>query len=83
MKKILPRHMIIKSFKTSNKEKALKADSKKRYITCRKTEILNYSRASLVVKWLRVHLVMQGTVVRSLVQEKPTCSGTTKPSSCN
>ena len=29
--------------------------------------------ASLVVQWLRVHLLMQGTQVRAPVQEDPTC----------
>ena len=28
---------------------------------------------SLVVQWLRIHLAMQGTQARSLVQEDPTC----------
>ena len=36
-------------------------------------------RASLVVQWLRIHLPMQGTRVRALVQEDPTCRGATKP----
>ncbi|KAJ8779555.1 hypothetical protein J1605_012439 [Eschrichtius robustus] len=35
--------------------------------------------ASLVAQWLRVCLPMQGTRVRSLVGEDPTCSGATKP----
>ena len=34
---------------------------------------------SLVAQWLRIHLPMQGTRVRSLVREDPTCSGATKP----
>ena len=34
--------------------------------------------ASLVVQWLRIHLAIQGTLVRSLVQEDPTCCRTTK-----
>ena len=34
---------------------------------------------SLVVQWLRIHLLMQRTWVRSLVQEDPTCCGATKP----
>ena len=37
------------------------------------------SRASLVAQWLRIHLPMQGTWVRTLVQEDPTCHGATKP----
>ena len=35
--------------------------------------------ASLVVQWLRFHLPMQGTWVRALVWEDPTCNGATKP----
>ena len=34
--------------------------------------------ASLVAQWLRIHLPMQGTRVRSLVREDPTCHGATK-----
>ena len=35
--------------------------------------------ASLVVQWLRICLPMQGTRVRALVQEDPTCCKATKP----
>ena len=35
--------------------------------------------ASLVEQWLRVRLPMQGTRVRALVWEDPTCHGATKP----
>ena len=35
--------------------------------------------ASLVAQWLRILLPMQGTRVRALVQEGPTCHGATKP----
>ena len=34
---------------------------------------------SLVLQWLRIRLPMQGTRVRSLVQENPTCHRATKP----
>ena len=34
-------------------------------------------RTSLVVQWLRIRLPIQGTQVRSLVQEDPTCRGAT------
>ena len=34
---------------------------------------------SLVAQWLRIRLPMQGTQVRALVQEDPTCHGATKP----
>ena len=36
-------------------------------------------QTSLVAQWLRIHLPMQGTWVRALVQEDPTCCGATKP----
>ena len=35
--------------------------------------------ASLVAQWLRIHLPVQGTWVRVLVQEDPTGRGATKP----
>ena len=34
---------------------------------------------SLVAHWLRICLPMQGTQVRALVWEDPTCRGATKP----
>ena len=36
-------------------------------------------RASLVAQWLRICLPMQGTRVRALVWEDPTCRGATRP----
>ena len=42
-------------------------------------EYKNLKRASLVAQWLRICLPMQGTRVRSLVREDPTCHGATKP----
>ena len=40
---------------------------------------LKKSRTSLVAQWLRIRLPMQGTRVRALVWEDPTCRGPTKP----
>ena len=40
-------------------------------------------RASLVAQWLRICLPMQGTRVRALVWEDPTCHGATRPVSHN
>ena len=40
-------------------------------------------RASLVAQWLRICLLMQGTRVRALVWEDPTCRGATGPVSHN
>ena len=34
---------------------------------------------SLVAQWLKIRLPMQGTRVRALVREDPTCRGATKP----
>ena len=39
--------------------------------------------ASLVAQWLRICLPMQGTRVRALVWEDPTCRGVTRPVSHN
>ena len=49
-------------------------------LTIRETQIETTMRgASLVVQWLRIRLPMQGTRVRALVQEDPTCHRATKP----
>ena len=40
-------------------------------------------RASLVAQWLRIRLPMQGTWVRALVPEDPTCHGAAEPVSHN
>ena len=42
-------------------------------------KVKHISRTSLVAQWLRICLPMQGTWVRALVQEDPTCHGATKP----
>ena len=40
----------------------------------------NYTAgSSLVAQWLRIRLPAQGTRVRALVREDPTCRGATKP----
>ena len=41
------------------------------------------ARASLVAQWLRICLLMQGTRVRALVWEDPTCRRATGPVSHN
>ena len=51
--------------------------------TLNKLEIEGNFWASLVVQWLRIRLPMQGTRVRALVWEDPTCRGATKPVSHN
>ena len=45
--------------------------------------ILRCSLASLVVQWLRICLPMQGTGVRALVWEDPTCCRAARPVSHN
>ena len=40
---------------------------------------VNFIGASLVAQWLRIGLPIQGTRVRALVWEDPTCRGATKP----
>ena len=46
-------------------------------------KIYNNFRASLVAQWLRICLPMQGTRVRALVWEDPTCRGAAGPVSHN
>ncbi|KAJ8798301.1 hypothetical protein J1605_001426 [Eschrichtius robustus] len=41
--------------------------------------INNYEGTSLVAQWLRICLPMQGSQVRALVWEDPTCHEATKP----
>ena len=50
---------------------------------CFKNNIKKHSGTSLVVQWLRIHLPMQGTQVRSMVWEDPTCQRATKPMNHN
>ena len=56
-------------------------------ITCKYIQINSlkkgHCRASLVTQWLRICLPMQGTQVRALVWEDPTCRGATGPVSHN
>ena len=42
---------------------------------------IQHPGASLVAQWLRICLLMQGTRVRALVWEDPTCHGATGPMS--
>ena len=48
-----------------------------------KSEINSNTGASLVAQWLRICLPMQGTRVRALVWEDPTCRRATGPVSHN
>ena len=46
---------------------------------CIQKDFKGLCRTSLVAQWLRIRLPMQGTRVRALVQEDPTCHRETKP----
>ena len=48
------------------------------FLIC-KMDTKRLAGTSLVAQWLRICLSMQGTRVRALVQEDPTCRGATKP----
>ena len=50
---------------------------------CYFSDLERVMRASLVAQWLTVCLPMQGTRVRALVWEDPTCRGATRPVSHN
>ena len=50
---------------------------------CNRLGIKTLRGASLVAQWLRICLLMQGTRVRALVWEDPTCCGATRPVSHN
>ena len=53
------------------------------HLTPVRMAIIKKSRASLVAQWLRICLLMQGTRVRALVWEDPTCHGAAGPVSHN
>ena len=60
--------------------------NKKGEVTTDTAEIQRIKRdywASLVAQWLRICLLMQGTRVRALVWEDPTCHGAARPVSHN
>ena len=69
---------------TLYKEYLLLCQKKKEYKT-KNIKILKYKKiwASLVAQWLSICLPMQGTRVRALVWEDPTCRGATRPVSHN
>ena len=48
-----------------------------------KVQEISFPGASLVAQWLRVCLLMQGTRVRALAWEDPTCRGAAGPVSRN
>ena len=48
-------------------------------LPCKALKSAGGRAASLVVQWVRIHLLTQETQVQSLVWEDPTCRGATKP----
>ena len=75
--------LIFKKYYLKLKPKKAKIKTKHIYKTTKKPNnpIQKWEKegTSLVVKWLRICLPMQGTRVRALVREDPTCHGATKP----
>ncbi|KAJ8789313.1 hypothetical protein J1605_021840 [Eschrichtius robustus] len=46
---------------------------------CPNIDLESTGGTSLVAQWLRIRLPVQGTRVRALVQEDPTCRGASNP----
>ena len=66
--------------KTCGAVHALSCMHSKTYIyVCILKHIYIYIGASLVAQWLRICLPVQGTCVRALVWEDPTCRGAARP----
>ena len=63
---------------TMNEVGELTLSDAKIYCKVRVIKTVHYW-ASLVAQWLKIRLPMQGTRVRALVREDPTCCGATKP----
>ena len=83
-KKFSPSHVLFKLQKIKNQEKISKEDREQDNLTYRETRIrITSTWASLVTQWLRICLPMQGTRVRALVWEDPTCCRATGPVSHN
>ena len=66
---------------TRNKDK--QKNKTKHQTSSAKVKTKTKCRASLLAQWLRIRLPMQGTRVRALVWEDPTCHGATRPVSHN
>ena len=80
--KMNPEHLVVPERKCSNTGGTLKGqpdrdpNGQMENNLCNK---INHDRTSRVAQWLRICLPMQGTRVRALVREDPTCRGATKP----
>ena len=65
------------------REMQIKTTMKYHLTLVRMAIIKKSTGASLVAQWLRICLLMQGTRVRALVWEDPTCHGAAGPVSHN
>ena len=70
-------------FQSSQRLKEVHPNSVFEHFTAREGFNEVCSRASLVAQWLRICLPVQGTRVRALVWEDPTCHGAAGPVSHN
>ena len=77
--KVIRRHVasLVKEMKTN----CIRTNSKRiKDLNFLKAKIIKILEGtSLVVQWLRIRLPLQGTRVRALVREDPTCRRATKP----
>ena len=77
------KHMKRCSISLVIREMQIKSTMRYHSTPTRMARIKKSDRASLVAQWLRICLPMQGTRVRALVWEDPTCRGATRPVSHN
>ncbi|KAJ8778840.1 hypothetical protein J1605_013074 [Eschrichtius robustus] len=64
-------------------QESVTQDQNVKFLLCFPAVRVSKLGTSLVTQWLRIRLLMQGTWVRALVQEDPTCCGAVKPVSHN
>ena len=72
-----------RKFKVSSSLKNLVLCGRQGSLDRNRSTIIKDLGTSLVAQWLRICLPMQGTRVRAMVWEDPTCRGATKPASHN
>ena len=75
----MPNGLVIKGGKKKKAQEENKWKQTDKKPTVNSKDKSNQTGTSLLVQWLRIWLPMQGTWVRSLVWEDPTCHGATKP----
>ena len=71
---------LLKTYLSPNQCQTQERQSSARTVCCeQRNQIKKWSGASLVAQWLGIRLPVQGTRVRALVREDPTCCRATKP----